>query len=129
MEESKKTGDTKTKKSTSANPDQFTVSEKASALLSHDNILSVLQSFNAATQEEELAVEFVRSYAQFMQEITAHDREKSIIRSDFEIKDLVSNVNMMLQKKNEYIFSTMVMKSPAHYKSIQKYQAKSEHAG
>lgn len=64
-----------------------------------------------------------------MQEITAHDREKNIIRSDFEIKDLVSNVNMMLQKKNEYIFSTMVMKSPAHYKSIQKYQAKSEHAG
>jgi len=53
-----------------------------------------------------------------MKGIIEHDVEKSINRTDFEIRDLISHVNIMMKSKDEYTFNTMVMHSPSHYRNL-----------
>jgi len=103
-----------------SDPNREIVLDESAALLSNENIVTALKKYTPNTREKELAVEFVSSYSQFIQELTKHDLNKKIGRSDVEIQDLISHVNMMLKKKNDYLFTMMVMKSPLHYRNIQK---------
>jgi len=68
----------------------------------------------------EHAIEFVKAHYNFIQEIVQNDIKRKIIRSDFEIKDLVAHINALMQNKDEYLFTMIVMHSPKHYQQIQK---------
>ncbi len=98
--------------------DKNLVSETAQALLSSDTILSAIRSFKPKNDEDGIALEFVNSYLNFMKGIIEHDVEKSINRTDFEIRDLISHVNIMMRNKDEFTFNTMVMHCPAHYRNL-----------
>ncbi len=113
---------------TGSEPNRVLVAEEAVSLLSSDNITGAMKTYKTDTPEKEIAIEFVNSHYQFMQELVKNDLGRKLGRSDFEIKDLVSHVNVMMRNKDEYIFTTMVIHSPAHYHLIQKHmlQQKSE---
>lgn len=98
--------------------DKNLVSETAQALLSNDKILSAVGSFKPKNDEDVIALEFVKSYLNFMKGIIEHDVEKSINRTDFEIRDLISHVNIMMKSKDEFTFNTMVVRSPSHYRNL-----------
>ncbi len=98
--------------------DKNLVSETAQELMSNDRILSAIKSFKPKNDEDAIALEFVESYLNFMKGIIEHDVEKSINRTDFEIRDLISHVNIMMKSKDEYTFNTMVMHSPSHYRNL-----------
>lgn len=100
--------------------ERIMVAEEISSLLGGDNLIKVLASYKADTSSKELALEFVNAHCGFIREIVASDIQKKIARSDFEIKDLVSHVNGLMQEKDEYMFSVMVVHSPKHYHLIQK---------
>ena len=103
-----------------SDPNREIVLDETITLLSSENILTAIQKYTPNTREKELAVEFVTSYSQYMQELTKHDLDKKVGRSDIEIQDLISHVNMMLKAKDDYLFTTMVIKRPLHYRNIQK---------
>jgi len=103
-----------------SDPNREIVLEESATLLSNENIITALKKYTPDTREKKLAVEFVSSYSQFMQELTKHDLNKKIGRSAVEIQDLISHVNMMLKEKDDYLFTMMVIKSPLHYRNIQK---------
>ena len=105
---------------TSSEPNRMLVAEEAVTLLSSDNISKAINSYKADTPEKEIALEFVNSHYQFMQELVKHDLGRKLGRTDFEIKDLVSHVNIMMKNKDEYIFTTMVIHSPSHYHLVQQ---------
>ncbi len=115
----------------SKEPNRILVAEEAVSLLSSDNITVAMNKYKSDTPEKEIALEFVNSHYQFMQELVINDLNRKLGRSDFEIKDLVSHVNVMMKNKDEYIFTTMVIHSPVHYHLIQegilKQKAKEEH--
>ncbi|MFW5769860.1 MAG: hypothetical protein ACOCX9_00345 [Spirochaetota bacterium] len=115
----------------SKEPNRILVAEEAVSLLSSDNITVAMNIYKSDTPEKEIALEFVNSHYQFMQELVINDLNRKLGRSDFEIKDLVSHVNVMMKNKDEYIFTTMVIHSPVHYHLIQegilKQKAKEEH--
>ncbi len=104
----------------SAEPNRMIVAEEAVSLLSSDNITVATNKYKSDTPEKEIALEFANSHYQFMQELVKNDLGRKIGRSDFEIKDLVSHVNVMMKNKDEYIFTTMVIHSPVHYHLIQE---------
>jgi len=114
-----------------AEPNRMLVAEEAVSLLSSDNITVAMNKYKTDTPEKEIALEFVKSHYQFMQELVMNDLGRKLGRSDFEIKDLVSHVNVMMKNKDEYIFTTMVIRSPVHYHLIQenilKQKVKEEH--
>jgi uncharacterized protein YwlG (UPF0340 family) len=97
------------------------VTEEAVTLLSQENIISALKSPAAATPEKEIAVEFVNSYVEFIKEVVGHDIERGSIRSDLELRDLVAHINSMMQQKDEYVYTTMVMQCPLHYKAVHRH--------
>jgi hypothetical protein len=101
-------------------PDQQAVAEEAASLLSNENILAALKSYDADSPAKETAAEYVRSYTQFMNDIVSEDMKRGLQRSDAEIRDLVGNVNMMLKERNEDMFVTILHRCPAHYRSVQK---------
>ena len=44
---------------------------------------------------------------------------ENIQRKDIEIKDVVANANSMLKARDEIVFTSMVLKSAAHYRHMQ----------
>lgn len=101
-------------------PGRALVIDEVSAILTSDNIVKALANYKADTPEKEHAIEFVKAHYNFIQEIVTNDIQRKIVRSDFEIKDLVSHVNALMQHKDEYIFTTLVVHSPKHYQQVQK---------
>ena len=112
--------DKKVTEKTESTPDRTIVTEESIALLKAENIITALKTYNDDTAEKEIASEFVKSFKQFLLELADHDMGNEIKRSNFEIKDLVSHVNMMMKEKDEYLFSVMVMTSHIHYETLQK---------
>jgi len=101
-------------------PERILVMDEISSILTSDNIVKALENYKANTSEKEHAIEFVKAHYNFIQEIVTNDIQRKIVRSDFEIKDLVSHVNALMQHKDEYIFTTLVVHSPKHYQQVQK---------
>ncbi len=95
------------------------VMEEVTELLDNDNILKAIKSFETDSDEKKIALEFVNSHIQFLNEIVENDYKKGIVRQNVEIQDLVSHVNMMLRNRDEYIFTTMIVHSPSHYRCVQ----------
>lgn len=100
------------------------VTFEVTELLSQKSIVTYLNSYKTETAEKELAVEFVRSYLQFVEEIVTIDNARGLLRSDVELRDLVSHINAMLKSKDESTFSAMVFHCPAHYKSVHESVAR-----
>ena len=101
-------------------PERILVVDEISSILTSDNIVKALAQYKANTPEQEHAIEFVKAHYDFIKEIVTNDIQRKIVRSDFEIKDLVSHVNALMQHKDEYIFTTLVVHSPRHYQQVQK---------
>ena len=102
------------------NLNRVAVTEEAVSLLGQENIISALKKSATATPEKEIAVEFVNSYVEFIKEIVGLDIKRGVLRGDFELRDLVAHVNAMMQQKDEYIYTTMVMQCPLHYKAVHR---------
>ena len=98
--------------------DSSPVIELAIELLGNSDILSAINKFKPDTEVKELALEFVQSYSTYVQELVAHDLNIKLNRSDIEVRDLISHVNIMMKKKYELAFNAIVLHSPAHYRSI-----------
>jgi hypothetical protein len=96
------------------------VIEEISELVSKEDIIAAIQKFKADSEEKKIAVEFVNAHIQLLNQIVESDYKKGIARTDVEIRDMISNLNAMLKKKDEYLFTTIVMHSPSHYRNIQK---------
>jgi len=101
-------------------PERILVADEVASILTGDNIVKALANYKVDTPEKEHAIEFVKAHYNFIQEIVQNDIQRKIIRSDFEIKDLVAHVNALMQSKDEYLFTMIVMHSPKHYQQIQK---------
>ena len=95
------------------------VTDEIMELLNSDNILQAIKSYDADTDEKKTALEFVNSHVQFIKELVDKDKKNNIQRKDIEIKDMLANVNSMLKSRDELIFTSMVLKSTAHYRQIQ----------
>jgi hypothetical protein len=102
------------------NPEALAVTEEITELLGKEDIITAVQKFKADSEQKEIAVEFANSHIQFLNQIVESDYKKGIERTDVEIRDLLSNVNAMLNRRDKYLFTTMVTHSPSHYKNIQK---------
>jgi len=89
-------------------------------LLGNDDIETALKKFKADSSEKEIARDFTNSHIQFLYQIVENDYKRGVARNDAEIRDLLSNVNMMLMKKDEYLFTTIIMHCPSHYRLTQK---------
>ncbi|HPJ38227.1 MAG TPA: hypothetical protein PLT75_07270 [Spirochaetota bacterium] len=113
MEEKTVTG------TTAREPDKDIVTFEANEILGTDDVVRKLKTFKADSREKEIAVDFVQAYVNFMEELVEHDLHINLNRNNVEIRDLVSHVNSMMKEKSEFIFNTMVLHSPAHYRNIQ----------
>jgi hypothetical protein len=102
------------------NAEALAVIEEIAELLSKEDIITAVQKFKADSEEKKIAVEFANSHIQLLNQIVESDYKKGIERTDVEIRDMISNLNAMLKKKDEYLFTTIVMHSPSHYRNIQK---------
>lgn len=100
--------------------DKLLVQEQLAELLQNDDIILAVANFKADSEEQEIALDYANSHIQFLTQIVESDRNKGVVRSDVEIRDLVSHVNLMLKKKDEYLFTTIVMYSPSHYREMQR---------
>lgn len=102
----------------STSPDASSVISETVELLGAGDISSAIINFRADTEASQIALEFVKSYAHFVQELVDHDLKIKLQRSDIEIRDLISHVNMLMRKKYELTFTAMVYNSPSHYRKI-----------
>jgi hypothetical protein len=98
--------------------EKLLIMEEITELLSSKNIYDSIKMFKADSEEKEIALEFINSHIQFLMGIVENDYRKKIIRSDAEIRDLLSHINLLLRKKDEYLFNTMIVNSPSHYKNV-----------
>jgi hypothetical protein len=101
-------------------PEALAVTEEITELLSKEDIVLAVQKFKADSEEKKIAMEFANSHINFLKQVVESDYNKKIARSDVEIRDMLSHVNSMLMKKDEYLFSTIITHSPSHYRTIQK---------
>jgi len=101
-------------------PERILVMDEIASIVTSDNIVKALANYKADTPEKEHAIEFVKAHYNFIKEIVTNDINRKVVRSDFEIKDLVAHVNALMQHKDEYIFTTLVVNSPKHYQQVQK---------
>lgn len=101
-------------------PERILVMDEIASIVTSDNIVKALANYKADTPEKEHAIEFVKAHYNFIKEIVTNDINRKVVRSDFEIKDLVAHVNALMQHKDEYIFTTLVVHSPKHYQQVQK---------
>jgi hypothetical protein len=90
----------------------------AISLLDKDDILEAAASLKADTSEKEIAVEYVKGYAHFLKDLAEKDKEKMRQRADYEVRELVGHVNVMLKTKQPEVFMKMVLNSPKHYKLL-----------
>lgn len=95
------------------------VKEEIHDLLSNEDLVEAVKNFKADTSDKEIALEFANSHIQFLNEIVESDYKKGVTRTDVEIRDMVAHVNMMLQKRDAYIFTTIVAHTHSHYGHIQ----------
>jgi hypothetical protein len=102
------------------NPERLRVVEEISDLFGNEDIVMAVKKFKTDSEEKKIAVEFANSHIQFLNEIIESDHKKGIARKDVEIRDFISHANVLLQKKDEYLFTTIITHSPAHYRNIQK---------
>jgi hypothetical protein len=102
------------------NPEKLQIADEIADLLSKDDIIAAIKKFKPDSEEKTIVVEFVNSHIEFLNQIVGSDYKKGINRADVEIRDLISNVNMMLQSKDDYLFTSIVAHSPSHYRNIQK---------
>jgi len=100
------------------NNDRMRVAGITVGILNNEAIEKALTALKGESEEEKMAIEFINSYLQFLKQIVENDLKKGINRSGIEIKDLISNANVLLREKDNYIFTTMVINSANHYKSI-----------
>jgi len=98
--------------------DRLIVREESVELFNHENIVKAVETYKADTSEKEIAIEFIKSYLQFLNEIISNDIQNGLQRSDIEIRDIVGHVNMMMRSKDEYTFTTMMVNCPSHYSKI-----------
>ncbi len=96
------------------------VTEEIAELLANDDIVIALQKFKSDSEEKKIASEFANSHIDFLKQVVEGDYKKQIARSDVEIRDMLSHVNSMLKKRDEYLFSTIITHCPSHYRNIQK---------
>jgi hypothetical protein len=101
-------------------PEALAVTEELADLLSKEDIVAEIQKFKADTEEKKIAVEFANSHINFLKQAIESDYKKGISRTDVEIRDMLSHVNSMLKKRDEYLFYTIITNSPSHYRNIQK---------
>ena len=101
-------------------PENLQIIEEITELLSNEDISTAVKNFKADSEGKEIALEFANSHILFLKEIVESDNKKAIERTDVEIRDLISHVNIMLKNKDEFLFTTMVIHSPSHYKNMQK---------
>ncbi|MDY6932596.1 MAG: hypothetical protein SVZ03_00060 [Spirochaetota bacterium] len=101
-------------------PNRIIVGEEATELLNNENIINAVNNYKADTKEKVIALEFIKSHIQFINQIVENDIKKGISRRDIEVQDIVSHINMMMQKREEYIFTSIIINSPSHYKCIMK---------
>lgn len=95
------------------------VKEEIHDLLSNEDLVEAVKKFKADTSDKEIALEFANFHILFLNEIVESDYKKGVTRTDVEIRDMVAHVNMMLQKRDAYIFTTMVAHANSHYRHIQ----------
>lgn len=100
--------------------DRALVESEVVALFGSENIVHAIKTYRADTKQKEISLEFVKSYLQFINEIAAHDAVSNRDRSDPEVRDLVSHVNLMLRKRDEDVFTSMVLHCNRHYRQIIK---------
>lgn len=98
--------------------DEASVIEHAIELLNNDDVSVIIDAAGSENAEKQIAVEFVKSYVQFLQELVEHDLSSNLIRTDIEVRDLISHVNIMMKKKYEAPFTAMVLHSALHYRSM-----------
>jgi hypothetical protein len=101
-------------------PEALAITEEIAELLGTEDIILALQKFKADSEEKKIAVEFANSHVNFLNQLIDSDYKKGISRTDVEIREMLSHVNSMLKKKDEYLFSTIITHSPLHYRNIQK---------
>ncbi len=99
--------------------DEASVIAHAIELLNNDDVSAILDMKASENSEKHVAVEFVKSYVQFLQELVEHDLRNNLIRTDIEICDLISHVNIMMKNKYEGPFMAMMLHSALHYRSMQ----------
>lgn len=87
--------------------------------LNNNDVSSLMEITEADSAEKQIALEFVKSYVQFLRELVEYDFKKNLIRSDVEIRDLISHVNIMMKKRYEEAFMAMVLQSVSHYRNMQ----------
>ncbi len=95
------------------------ISRQVKEILSSDNISAAINAFKTDSSEKETALEFAKSYYQFIKDVAENDLKKKLTRRSIEIKDLVANINAMLKDRDPDIFRIMVQTSPEHYTFIQ----------
>jgi hypothetical protein len=88
------------------------------SLLDKDDIFAAAASVKADTPEKEIAAEYVKGYAHFLKDIADKDKEKMRPRADYEIRELIGHVNVMLKIKQPDVFMKMVLNAPKHYKMM-----------
>jgi hypothetical protein len=98
---------------------EASVIDHAIELLNNDDVSAILDAATSNDSEKQIALEFVKSYVQFLQELVEHDLSAKLMRSDIEVRDLISHVNIMMKKKYEAPFTAMVFHSAQHYRSMQ----------
>ncbi|MFH0976816.1 MAG: hypothetical protein V1874_13610 [Spirochaetota bacterium] len=114
------TGDNPQSSSDGISPEKLQITEEITELLSKEDIITAIKKFKADSEEKNIVAEFVNSHILFLNSVIESDYKKGINRSDAEIRDLVSNVNMMLRDKDEYLFTTIIAHCHLHYRNIQK---------
>ncbi|MCX7677973.1 MAG: hypothetical protein N2316_02025 [Spirochaetes bacterium] len=99
--------------------DESTVINYVEELLAQDDITATNDIAGSENSEKQIALEFIKSYVQFLQELVENDLKNNLIRSDVEIRDLISHVNIMMKKRYETPFIVMVRYSVSHYRNMQ----------
>ncbi len=100
-------------------PEEASVIEHVIELLNNDDVSTIIEAADSGDSEKQIAIEFVQSYVQFLQELVEHDLSANLIRTDIEVRDLISHVNIMMKKKYEAPFMAMMLHSASHYRSMQ----------
>lgn len=100
-------------------PARILVIDEIIDILGKEDVAEAVKSYKAESEEQKTAIEFVNAHIQFIRELVENDYNKNIQRKDIEIRDIVANINSMLKEKHELLFSTMILKSPLHYRHIQ----------
>ena len=85
------------------------------ALLEKDDIIKAVAEYKAASPEKETAAEYAKAYGYFIKDIAEHDTAAGRRRADYELREHVGHINVMLKHKQPDIFMKMLLNCPKHY--------------